>query len=58
MPIFLEHHLAVERVTRYSDSSFGLSRLNVKIGAKFKIITSFLGAGWFFSENLMLLRRN
>ena len=58
MPIFLEHHLAVESVTRYSDSGFGLSRLNVKIAAKFKIITSFLRAGWFFSENLILLRRN
>lgn len=58
MPIFLEHHLAVENVTRYSDSGFGLSRLNVKIAARFKIFTSFLRAGWFFSENLILLRRN
>lgn len=58
MPIFLEYHLAVESVTRYSDSGFGLSRLNVKIAAKFKIITSFLRAGWFFSENLILLRKN
>ena len=58
MPIFLEHHLAVENVTRYSDSGFGLSRLNIKIAAKFKIFTSFLGAGWLFSENLILLRKN
>jgi ubiquinone/menaquinone biosynthesis C-methylase UbiE len=58
MPIFLEHHLAVESLARYSDSGFGLSRLNVKIAAKFKIFTSFLGTGWFFSENLILLRKN
>ena len=58
MPIFLRHHLTVERMTHYSDSGFGLSRLNVKIAAQLKIITSFIGLKWFFSENLILLRKN
>ena len=57
MPFFLEHRLAVEGVRCYSDSGFGLSRLNIKTAAKFKIFTSYFRAGWLFSENLILLRR-
>jgi len=57
-PFFLANHLVVESVMRYSDSGFGLSKLNTKIATKFKIFTSFIGASWFWSENLILLRRN